>query len=196
MQADKNKRGYFAHGSSFIDEDVEIGEGSQIWHFSHILKGSRLGKNCKVGQNVVIGPRVIIGNGCKIQNNVSIYEGVTLEDDVFCGPSCVFTNVINPRCEIPRMKELKKTYAEKGVTIGANATIICGHRLGRYCFVGAGAVVSKDVPAYALVYGNPARLKGWMCECASPLEFRKGKATCKACGKKYHKTKDRVEREK
>jgi len=193
-QNSKDTHKYFTHPSSFIDEDVKIGEGTQIWHFSHILKGSSIGKNCKIGQNVVIGPHVSIGNGCKIQNNVSIYEGITLEDNVFCGPSCVFTNVFNPRSEIPRMSELKPTLVKKGATIGANATIVCGNTLGRYCFIGAGAVVTKDVPDYALVYGNPAKIQGWMCECGIKLEFKKSKAICKTCKKEYRKNKDRIER--
>ena len=182
---------YFVHESSYVDDDVEIGEGTKIWHFSHILKGSRIGKNCKIGQNVVIGPNVKVGNGCKIQNNVSIYEGVQLEDNVFCGPSCVFTNVFNPRSHIPRMKELKTTRIKKGATIGANATIVCGNNLGRYSFVGAGSIVTKDVPDYALVYGNPAKIQGWMCECGVKLEFnQKNTAVCKSCGKRYRRNKN------
>lgn len=178
-------RKIFIHNTSIIDDDVEIGPGTQIWHFSHIIRGSKIGKNCHIGQNVVIGPDVRIGNGCKIQNNISIYKGVTLEDLVFCGPACVFTNVLNPRSEIPRMRELRPTLIGKGATIGANATIICGNDLGRYCFVGSGSVVTKPVPAYALVYGNPARTKGWMCECGVKLYFNGAKAICKACRKKY-----------
>ena len=187
---DYSSHKYFVHPSSYIDKDAEIGEGTKIWHFSHILKGSKVGKNCRIGQNVVIGPNVSVGNGCKIQNNVSVYEGVTLEEGVFCGPSCVFTNVFNPRSHIPRMKELKKTLVKKGASIGANATIVCGNTLGRYCFVGAGAVVTKDVPDYALVYGNPAQIKGWMCECGVRLEFKRNTAVCRACGKKYQKNKN------
>jgi len=194
----KNKSGmgnkYFLHETSYVDEDVRIGQGTQIWHFSHILKGSKVGKNCKIGQNVVIGPKAKVGDGCKIQNNVSVYEGVILEDEVFCGPSCVFTNVFNPRSAIPRIKELKNTLVKKGATIGANATIICGHTLGKSCFVGAGAVLAKDVPDYALVYGNPAKIKGWMCECGVKLIFKKTKAVCKSCAKEYLKKNDRVER--
>ncbi|OQX56292.1 MAG: oxidoreductase [Candidatus Cloacimonas sp. 4484_209] len=182
---------YFVHESSYVDEDVEIGEGTKIWHFSHILKGSRIGKNCKIGQNVVIGPNVTIGNGCKIQNNVSVYEGVTLEDEVFCGPSMVFTNVINPRSAKPRMKELRPTLVKKGATIGANATIICGHTIGRYAFIGAGAVVTKDVPDYALVLGNPGKICGWMCECGTKLTFNQAsgieQAQCQNCGLWYIK---------
>jgi UDP-2-acetamido-3-amino-2,3-dideoxy-glucuronate N-acetyltransferase len=182
------------HPTSCIDKDVTIGKGTQIWHFSHVIEGSVVGKNCKIGQNVVIGPKVKIGNGCKIQNNVSIYEGVELEDYVFCGPSCVFTNIFNPRSEIPRMKELKVTLVKKGASIGANATIVCGHTLGKYCFIGAGAVVAKDVPDYALVYGNPAKIMGWMCECGVKLVFKNNRAKCTICEKKYIKSKASVGR--
>ena len=170
-----------------VDDGVEIGENTKIWHFSHVMTGSRLGADCNVGQNVVIGPRATIGNQCKIQNNVSVYEGVTLEDDVFCGPSMVFTNVINPRSHIRRMKELKTTLVRRGVTIGANATIICGHTLGEYAFVGAGAVVTQDVPAHALMVGNPARQKGWMCSCGVQLLQD---LTCPTCLKAYRQEPD------
>lgn len=183
--SDKKTVSYFIHPSSYVDEDVKIGEGTQVWHFSHVLKGSQVGKKCKIGQNVVIGPYVSIGNGCKIQNNVSIYKGVTLEDRVFCGPSCVFTNIINPRSAVPRMDECSATLVKKGATIGANATILCGHTLGKYSFVGAGAVVTRDVPDYALVLGNPARQTGWMCECGIKLKLTKNKALCDKCGKGY-----------
>lgn len=182
----------FIHQSSYIDEDVKIGKGTKIWHFSHILKGSKIGVNCKIGQNVVIGPDVVIGNNVKIQNNVSIYKGITLEDDVFCGPSVVFTNVFNPRSEVPRMSELRPTLVKKGVTLGANSTIVCGCTIGRYAFIGAGAVVTKDVSDYALVYGNPAKLKGWICECGIKLEFKNKEATCNFCGKKYNMFKGKV----
>ena len=185
-------KGYFKHESAYVDKGVVIGEGTTIWHFSHILKNVRIGKQCKIGQNVVIGPKVIIGDRCKIQNNVSIYEGVTLEDSVFCGPSCVFTNVINPRSEIPRMKKLKKIIVRKGASIGANATIICGNNIGKYSFVGAGAVVTKNIPDYALVYGNPAKIMGWMCQCGEKLDFKKGKVRCKSCGKEYKKKENTV----
>ena len=180
--------GVYVHESSYVDDDVEIGSDTKIWHFSHILKWSRIGRNCRIGQNVVIGPNVAIGNGCKIQNNVSIYEGVTLEDGVFCGPSCVFTNVFNPRSAIPRMDELRPTLIKKGATIGANATIICGHAIGRYAFIGAGAVVTKDVPDYALIVGNPGRIAGWVCECGIGLNLdEKGIGNCKICNLTYEK---------
>ena len=179
---------YFAHESAFVDDGVKIGEGTSIWHVSHVLSGSKLGKNCKVGQNVVIGPNATVGNGVKIQNNVSVYEGVTLEDDVFCGPSMVFTNVFNPRSEIPRMKELKTTLVKRGATLGANSTILCGLTIGRYAFVGAGAVVTKDVPDYGLVMGNPARLVGWMCACGHKLEIAHAAARCPACERRYRVT--------
>ena len=170
---------YFAHESSYIDDNIAIGTGTKIWHFSHILKNTKIGNNCNIGQNVVIGPNVTIGNGCKIQNNVSVYEGVILEAEVFCGPSMVFTNILNPRSHIPRMKELRTTLVKKGSTIGANATIVCGHTVGRYAFIGASAVVTKDVPDYALITGNPGKISGWMCECGIKLNF----APCLAPGK-------------
>ncbi len=182
------KQEYFLHESSYVDEGCDIGGGTQIWHFSHVLKGSKIGKSCKIGQNVVIGPNVTIGNGCKIQNNISLYEGVTLEDEVFCGPSMVFTNVFNPRSAIPRMSELRLTLVKKGATIGANATIICGNTIGQYAFIGAGAVVTEDVPDYALVIGNPGRIEGWMCECGVKLSFDKqGDSRCKTCTLVYEK---------
>ncbi len=183
----KTSRKFFAHDSAFIDEGVEIGEGTSIWHVSHVLQGSSIGKGCKIGQNVVVGPNVTIGDGVKIQNNVSVYEGVTLEDYVFCGPSMVFTNVFNPRSEIPRMGELKPTLVKKGATLGANCTIVCGITIGRYAFIGAGAVVTKDVPDYALVVGAPAKITGWMCECGLKLTWTKEQATCR-CGKHFLKT--------
>jgi UDP-2-acetamido-3-amino-2,3-dideoxy-glucuronate N-acetyltransferase len=173
---------YFVHPTAVVDEKVTVGAGTKIWHFSHILSGSSLGERCNIGQNVVIGPDATIGNGCKIQNNVSVYKGVTLEDDVFCGPSMVFTNVHNPRSAIRRMDELRTTLVKKGATLGANCTIVCGHNIGRYAFVGAGAVVTKDVPDYAVVAGNPARRIGWMCECGTSLNENLG---CDACGKTY-----------
>jgi UDP-2-acetamido-3-amino-2,3-dideoxy-glucuronate N-acetyltransferase len=183
---------FYVHESSYIDEDVEIGRDTYIWHFSHVLSGSKIGDRCKIGQNVVIGPRVTIGNGCKIQDNVSIYEGVTLEDHVFCGPSMVFTNVFNPRSEIPRMNELRRTLVRKGATLGANCTIICGNTVEAYSFIGAGAVVTDHVPNYALITGNPGRIAGWMCKCGVRLKFEEDKATCEECGLKYEKTGDHV----
>jgi len=177
-------KGYFVHASAFIDDGVKIGKGTTIWHVSHIMKGSILGKGCKIGQNVVIGPNARIGSNVKIQNNVSVYEGVELEDHVFCGPSMVFTNVINPRSEIIRMHEIRKTLVKRGASMGANCTIVCGNTIGRYAFVGAGSVVTRDVPDYALVVGVPARFAGWVCECSDRLKFRKNRAEC-PCGKKY-----------
>ena len=181
-----NSKNYFVHSSSFVDNNVKIGEGTKIWHFCHIMSRARIGKNCKIGQNVFIDRDVRIGNNVKIQNNVSIYRGVTLEDNVFCGPSMVFTNVFNPRSAYPRsISEYRKTPVKKGATIGANATIICGVTLGRSAFIGAGTVVTENVPNYALVYGNPAKIKGWMCECGEKLEFNNNFAQCEACGKRY-----------
>jgi len=175
---------YFAHDSAVIDDDVSIGKGTKIWHFSHVLKGSRVGATCNIGQNVVIGPDVTIGNVCKIQNNVSIYKGVTLEDGVFCGPSMVFTNIYNPRAEIRKMDQVRPTLVKQGATIGANATIVCGTTIGRYAFVGAGAVVNKNVPDHALVVGNPAKLIGWVCTCGERLS---DDLECLACEKCYEK---------
>jgi UDP-2-acetamido-3-amino-2,3-dideoxy-glucuronate N-acetyltransferase len=175
----KNKS-YFIHDTSVVDEDCQVGAGSKIWHFSHILKNSIIGEKVNIGQNVVVGPNVNIGNNVKIQNNVSVYEGVTLEDNVFCGPSCVFTNVFNPRSAIPRKNEILTTLVRENATIGANATIVCGVTIGKYAFIGAGAVVTKDVPDHALFYGNPASQHGWMCECGNKLDSQKH---CSACGK-------------
>ncbi|MGQ9750718.1 Gfo/Idh/MocA family oxidoreductase [Desulfosoma sp.] len=178
-------RNVFIHPSAYVDDHVTIEEGTTIWHFTHVLSGSTIGRDCRIGQNVVIGPRVTIGNGCKIQNNVSVYEGVTLEDYVFCGPSAVFTNVYNPRSEIRRMHELRPTLVRKGASLGANCTIVCGITIGTYAFVGAGAVVTRDVPDYALVLGNPARVVGWMCRCGVKLSFEGHRGACKACGMTY-----------
>ena len=180
---------YFAHETAVIDLPCQIGQDTKIWHFSHIMAGARVGEKCNIGQNVVVSPGVKIGNNVKIQNNVSVYEGVTLEDDVFCGPCMVFTNVINPRSHISRKHEFKQTLVKKGATIGANATIICGNTIGRYAFIGAGAVVSKDVSDYALVVGNPARIVGWMCECGQKLIFKGDLATCSGCEKQFIKDK-------
>lgn len=181
--------GVFIHESSYVDEPCEIGEGTGIWHFSHILKDCTIGKHCKIGQNVVIGPRVIIGNNVKIQNNVSVYPAVTLEDDVFCGPSMVFTNVINPRSAITRNSDehFLKTLVKKGASIGANATIVCGVTIGRYAMIGAGSVITKNVPDYALVYGNPAHQRGWVCYCGATLKnVRDGQETvCADCQRRY-----------
>jgi UDP-2-acetamido-3-amino-2,3-dideoxy-glucuronate N-acetyltransferase len=180
-------REYFVHPTAFVDEGAEIGKGTKIWHFAHIMPGARIGENCIIGQNVFIASRAILGNNIKVQNNVSIFDGVILEDDVFCGPCMVFTNVFNPRSFISRMKELRKTLVKRGATIGANATIVCGNTIGQYAFIGAGSVVTKDIPDYALVYGNPGKVKGWVCQCAEEFTFRSGKAVCDACGKKYRK---------
>ena len=159
----------FVHESSYVDDNVIVGSGTKVWHFSHILNNCDIGEDCSLGQNVVIGPNVVVGNRVKIQNNVSVYEGVTLEDGVFCGPSCVFTNVNNPRSEIVRKDEYRKTIVKRGASIGANATIICGHDLGEYCFIAAGAVVTKPVPAYALMAGTPAKRIGWMSKAGGRL---------------------------
>ncbi|HLU86294.1 MAG TPA: acyltransferase [Taishania sp.] len=170
---------YFAHESAIIDEGCSIGEGTKIWHFSHIMPDCTIGERCNIGQNVVVSPGVILGNNVKIQNNVSIYTGVICEDDVFLGPSMVFTNVINPRSAINRRDQYAKTTVKKGASIGANATIVCGHDIGRYAFIGAGAVVTKNIPDYALVVGNPARQIGWMSEFGHRLEFNEnGIAIC------------------
>ena len=179
------EKNYFVHESSYVDDGCEIGEGTKIWHFSHVMKGSKIGPKCNIGQNVVISPGVVLGEGVKIQNNVSVYTGVTCEDGVFLGPSCVFTNVINPRAFIERKTEYRKTTVKKGASIGANATIVCGHDIGRYAFVGAGAVVTRDVPDYAMVYGSPARVQGYVCQCGEKLHFTDGKAVCRACEKHY-----------
>jgi UDP-2-acetamido-3-amino-2,3-dideoxy-glucuronate N-acetyltransferase len=184
------EKNYFVHESSYVDEPCEIGEGTRIWHFSHVMANSKIGRNCNIGQNVVISPRVLIGDNVKIQNNVSVYTGVELEDDVFCGPSMVFTNVVNPRSHVPRKDEYRKTLVRRGASIGANATIVCGHTIGRYAFIGAGAVVTRDVPDYAMVVGNPGRIAGWMCQCGVKLGFSRGdEATCSACGTTYLRNK-------
>ena len=177
---------YFAHETAVIDEGCEIGDGTKIWHFSHLMPGCKLGKKCNLGQNVVVSPDVILGNNVKVQNNVSIYTGVICEDDVFLGPSMVFTNIINPRSAVVRRDQYTRTLVKKGASIGANATIICGHDIGRYAFIGAGAVVSKTVPDYALVVGNPSRQIGWMSEYGHKLEFNaEGEAECPESGQQY-----------
>lgn len=178
---------YFVHQTACIDQGAVIGEGTKIWHFSHIMTGAVIGKSCNIGQNVVISPEVVLGNNVKIQNNVSVYTGVVCEDDVFLGPSCVFTNVINPRSAVNRRGQYLKTKVGKGATIGANATIVCGHDIGEYAFIGAGAVVTKDVPPYALLVGNPAVQMGWMSEYGHRLEFdADGNAVCPESGQCYH----------
>jgi UDP-2-acetamido-3-amino-2,3-dideoxy-glucuronate N-acetyltransferase len=184
---------FFAHETAVIDEGVKIGPGTKIWHFSHIMSGSVIGENCNLGQNVVVSPEVTLGNNVKVQNNVSIYTGVICQDDVFLGPSMVFTNVINPRSAIKRRDEYLKTVVGKGATIGANATIVCGNDIGAFAFIGAGAVVTKEVPAYALIVGNPGRQKGWMSEYGHRLEFdADGWATCSESQEIYILEKNRV----
>jgi UDP-2-acetamido-3-amino-2,3-dideoxy-glucuronate N-acetyltransferase len=179
---------YYVHPSSYIDVPCEIGEGTKIWHFTHVMPHAKIGKKCNLGQNVLVSSHVEIGNNVKIQNNVSVYTGVTLEDDVFCGPSMVFTNVVNPRSHVSRKDEYRPTLVKRGATLGANSTIVCGHTIGAYAFVGAGAVVTKDVPDLALVIGNPGRISGWMCQCGVKLASGPTPppaADCKACGARY-----------
>lgn len=178
---------YFVHESSYVDEGARVGEGTKIWHFSHVLSGAQIGKKCSIGQNVNIGGKAVVGNGVKIQNNVSVYDDVILEDDVFCGPSCVFTNVINPRSFVERKSEYMETRVKQGASIGANATVVCGATLGAYCFIGAGSTVTKDVPDYALVYGSPARQHGWVCRCGVKLDEN---LRCPECGAEYEKSGD------
>jgi UDP-2-acetamido-3-amino-2,3-dideoxy-glucuronate N-acetyltransferase len=183
----------FVHESSYVDEPCLIGPGTKIWHFSHVMKNSRIGAGCNIGQNVVISPDVVIGSNVKIQNNVSVYTGCILEDDVFCGPSMVFTNVVNPRSHVIRKDEYKTTLVRRGASLGANCTVVCGTTIGRYAFVGAGSVVTRDVPDYALVYGNPARVRGWMCACGIGMEFSAdGRNRCEACGANYTKSGEQV----
>ena len=180
--------GYFVHQSSYVDDGCTIGAGTTIWHFCHVMNGATIGRGCNIGQNVVISPGVTIGNNVKIQNNVSVYTGVVLEDDVFCGPSMVFTNVVNPRSHVSRKDEYRQTIVGRGATLGANITIVCGHSIGRYAFVGAGAVVTRDIPDHALVIGNAARIAGWMCECGVKLRGGAEKpshARCGSCGAEY-----------
>jgi UDP-2-acetamido-3-amino-2,3-dideoxy-glucuronate N-acetyltransferase len=188
---------YFSHSSSFIDDGCRIGEGTKIWHFSHLMKDCVIGMNCNIGQNVVVMPDVVLGNNVKVQNNVSLYTGVICEDDVFLGPSCVFTNVINPRSAVSRKNEFKKTIVRKGATIGANATIICGVEIGEYAMIGAGAVVTKSVPPFALVTGNPAVQKGWVSKYGNKLDFDdKNLAVCVETGEKYFLENDTVSTDK
>jgi UDP-2-acetamido-3-amino-2,3-dideoxy-glucuronate N-acetyltransferase len=182
---------FFVHPSSYIDDGAEVGEGSRIWHFTHIMSGARVGRRCNIGQNVVISGDVVIGDNVKIQNNVSVYTGVVLEDDVFCGPSMVFTNVVNPRSHVTRKHEYRQTLVRRGATLGANSTVVCGHTIGRYAFIGAGAVVTRDVPDHALVVGNPGRIVGWMCECGVKIAAAATlprAAACAACGATYSST--------
>jgi UDP-2-acetamido-3-amino-2,3-dideoxy-glucuronate N-acetyltransferase len=188
----------YVHPSSVVDEPCEIGEGTKIWHFSHVMKEARIGRGCSIGQNVFVGRAVDIGDGCKIQNNVSVYEGVTLEDHVFCGPSVVFTNVINPRSEVERKSEFRPTLVKCGATLGANSTILCGHTIGCYAFVAAGAVVTGDVPDYGLIQGVPGRIVGWMCRCGLKLAFPANDLPsqiirCAGCGIAYVKRGEKVE---
>lgn len=198
MTTPSDSKGYFAHATAVVDTPSEIGAGTKIWHFSHVMKDCRIGARCNIGQNVVISPQCTVGDNVKIQNNVSVYTGVVIEDDVFCGPSMVFTNVINPRSFIERKDEYRRTLVQKGASIGANATIICGTTLGRYCVVGAGAVVSRDVPDYAVVYGNPARVRSWVCWCGIGLDLggddaAKRETTCRSCNRHYVRDGRRVE---
>ena len=182
---------FFVHPTSIIDVDVQIGEGTKIWHFSHVQSGARIGKNCSFGQNVNVSNNVIVGDGCKVQNNVSIYEGVELGNYVFCGPSCVFTNDLTPRAKYPKGHDgYKKTVVEEGASIGANATIVCGHKIGKWALIGAGAVVTSNVPDHALMMGIPARVKAWVCECGDILS---DDLVCKKCGRKYIETDEGLE---
>ncbi|OGQ18309.1 MAG: transferase [Deltaproteobacteria bacterium RIFCSPHIGHO2_02_FULL_40_11] len=187
---------YFVHASSFIEENVSIGKGTKIWYFSHVRHNANIGENCNIGQSVFIGENVRIGNYCKIQNNVSIYAGVQLEDYVFCGPSMVFTNILNPRCLYPQNspEHYLPTFVKRGASIGANATIVCGHTIGEHAFIGAGSVVTRDVPPHALFYGNPAKLQGWVCECGIKLNFASDTTVCHKCGLKYFLDNNKINR--
>ena len=192
VKGSDDRKDYFVHPTACVDEGACVGKGTRIWHFSHVMPGALIGENCNLGQNVYIGPDVVIGNGVKIQNNVSVYDRVRMEDDVFCGPSMVFTNVVNPRSHVSRKHEFKETLVGRGATMGANCTIVCGNVIGRFAFVGAGAVITRDVPPHGLVYGVPARLRGWMCACGVRLDFPEpGEdeklAVCRACGASYSK---------
>ncbi len=198
MTSPGQSRGYFAHESAVIDTPCQIGDGTRIWHFSHVMRDCRIGAGCSIGQNVLIAPGSVVGDNVKIQNNVSVYTGVVLEDDVFCGPSMVFTNVINPRAFIERKDEFRSTLIRRGASIGANATIVCGVTLGSYCVVGAGAVVTRDVPDHAVVFGNPARIRSWVCWCGVGLglggdDAETRAAGCVDCGRRYRRVGRRVE---
>jgi UDP-2-acetamido-3-amino-2,3-dideoxy-glucuronate N-acetyltransferase len=188
-----SKNNFYQHPTSIVEQPCRIGEGTKIWHYSHIMKGAKIGCDCNIGQNVYIASNALIGNNEKIQNNVSVYQGVILEDDVFCGPSVVFTNVINPRSQINRKDEYKKTLVKRGASLGANCTIVCGNSIGEYAFIGAGSVVTADIPDYALAYGNPARLKGWMCRCGIKLNIQDKRIKCASCGKKYVLSQNKLE---
>jgi UDP-2-acetamido-3-amino-2,3-dideoxy-glucuronate N-acetyltransferase len=183
---------YFVHESAYVDEGARIGKGTKIWHFCHVLPGAEIGERCNLGQNVVVMPGTRVGNNVKIQNNVSIYEGVTLEDDVFCGPSCVFTNVLTPRSHVSRKNEYALTLVKKGASIGANATVVCGITIGEFAFIGAGAVVTANVPPYGLMVGVPARRVGWMCQCGERLPLTATTAACERCGSRYEEKNGRL----
>jgi UDP-2-acetamido-3-amino-2,3-dideoxy-glucuronate N-acetyltransferase len=188
---------YFVHESAYVDDGCRIGAGTKVWHFSHLMSGAVIGERCNIGQNVVISPDVVLGNNVKVQNNVSIYTGVILEDDVFCGPSMVFTNVINPRSHVVRKHEYQRTLVGRGASLGANCTVVCGHDIGQFAFVGAGAVVTKHIPAYALVVGNPGRVTGWVCECGVKLAAGATPppaARCGSCGLEYRSADGRLTR--
>lgn len=187
MNSTQERTDYFVHESSYVDEPCTIGAGTKIWHFCHVMPNASIGERCSIGQNVVVASNVRIGNGVKIQNNVSVYEGVVLEDEVFCGPSMVFTNVLTPRSGHPRntSADYAATIVKRGASIGANATVVCGNTIGEYAFIGAGSVVTKDIPPYAIAYGTPARVVGYACECGIKLEFHDHQAACKECGKQF-----------
>ena len=176
---------YWAHETAIVDAGAQIGAGTRVWHWVHICAGARIGANCVLGQNVFVGNKVVIGNNVRIQNNVSVYDDVTLEDDVFCGPSMVFTNVINPRSHVSRKDEYLPTRVRRGASIGANATVVCGNEIGEYAFIGAGAVITREVPGYALMVGSPAKRIGWMCQCGERLSGQTGAVSCTSCGSRY-----------
>lgn len=187
------EKNYYAHPTAIIEDNCTIGEGTKIWHFVHVMQNCSMGKNCILGQNVMVAPNVVLGDNVKVQNNVSLYTGVVCEEDVFLGPSMVFTNVVNPRSFINRKEEFRQTLVRKGASIGANATVVCGHTIGKYAMIGAGAVVTKDVPDYALVVGNPARQLGWVCECGCRLSMEDtNNAICPECGQSYRIVEDKV----